>query len=89
MATITKRIEVCDVCRDVERPITHRFRVSVDSGRLRAFSLCEGDGLPLVQALAALSATAKDAPAHRPNKQVTLAEIEKVKIREVPAAFMT
>jgi len=90
MATITKRIEVCDVCRDVNRPVAHRFRVSVDSGRLRAWSLCEDDGLPLTKALAGLGSTrSSDMPTRRTNKQVTLAEIEKVKTREVPPAFMT
>ena len=90
MATITKRIEVCDVCRDVERPVAHRFRASMDSGKLRTYTLCEIDCAPLMQALASLGATAKDAPARRTNKQVTLAEIDKVKLREVPAAtFMS
>jgi hypothetical protein len=79
VATITKRIEVCDVCRDIERPILHRVRISMDAGKLRAYSLCEGDSLPLTNALAALGTPAAAAAPRRASRQVTLDQIEVVK----------
>lgn len=47
MATITKRIEVCEVCRDISKADLTRFRIAVGNGRLRTYALCAEDAKEL------------------------------------------
>lgn len=81
MASITRRIEVCDVCRDVDAPIAKHVRLADEGDRLRTVALCQKDlGLPILDLLRAL---AKGAPAPTPgrggSRKVTLEQIEEIK----------
>ena len=83
MAVITKRIEVCDVCRTVGEPVT-RVRVAFGAGRLHTYALCEEHGGPVRDLIGHLgSGTIASAPA-RSSKQVSLDEIESVKLARAP-----
>jgi len=83
VAVITKRIEVCDVCRTVDEPVT-RVRVAFGAGRLRTYALCEEHGGPVRDLIAHLgSGTIAPAPA-RSSRQVSLGEIESVKAARAP-----
>jgi len=83
VAVITKRIEVCDVCRTVGEPVT-RVRVAFGAGRLRTYALCEEHGGPVRELIGHLgSGTISSAPA-RSSKQVSLDEIESVKLARSP-----
>ena len=83
MAVITKRIEVCDVCRTIDEPVT-RVRVAFGAGRLRTYALCEKHGGPVRELIGHLgSGTIASAPA-RSSRQVSLGEIESVKLARAP-----
>ena len=83
MAVITKRIEVCDVCRTVDEPVT-RVRVAFGAGRLRTYALCEKHGGPVRELIGHLgSGTIAPSPA-RASRQVSLGEIESVKEARAP-----
>lgn len=79
MAAITQRIEVCDVCKDIERPVTH-YRLAPEGGRLRKLALCEEHGLPLTTLVSELHLWT--GPARRSSRQVTMEQIEVVKKRQ-------
>lgn len=78
MATVTRRIEVCDICREVDNPVVTHVRIAPENGRLRTYAFCAGDYQP-VQAV--LTAIAKATPATdgRRSKQVTMEQIEQIK----------
>jgi hypothetical protein len=81
MAVITKRIEVCDVCRDVDAVVVTRVRMAVGSGRLRTYALCERDMTPVVDLMKQLGVGAPDMPPRRASKQVSMDQIEGVKVQ--------
>ena len=89
MATITRHIVVCDVCRDIERPVTV-FRAAWASGRLRTYALCEEDGAPVRDLLSRMGAgEVPGAPARR-RRSVSMEQIEQVKAaREIPLLGFT
>ena len=89
MATITQRLEVCDVCRTVGLSVT-RVRVAVGEGRLRSYALCEKDGGPLLRLVSTLtgSDTAVGRPAPR-SRQVSMDQIEAVKTKRTPRKTST
>lgn len=80
MASITTKVEVCDVCRDIERPVRH-FRLAPDSGRLRTLALCSEHSEPLDALVLTLNLWTGRG---RPSKQVTMEQIEVVKRRGRP-----
>jgi hypothetical protein len=80
MATVTRRIEVCDVCRDVAKPIEERARIAVGDGRLRTYAFCKSDFMPLTRVLTAIAQAAPEPAGRRGgSKQVTMEDIETVK----------
>jgi hypothetical protein len=81
MVVITKRIEVCDVCRDLEAAVVTRLRCALGSGRLHTYALCEKDMAPVVDLMKRLGAGAPDAPPKRASKQVSMDQIEGVKVQ--------
>lgn len=76
MVAITQRVEVCDVCRKIDRPVRH-FRVAPEGGRLRKVALCEEHSEPIFSLVAQLKLWA-EAP-RRSSRQVTMDQIEEVK----------
>lgn len=76
MATITRRIVVCDVCRDVEKPVVKKARIALDGARLRTYSFCAEDFQPLGDLMADIGAPADG---RRSNRTVTMAQIESIK----------
>lgn len=80
MATVTRRIEVCDVCRDVAKPIEERARIAVGEGRLRTYAFCKGDIAPLSRILTAIAQAAPEPAGRRGgSKQVTMEDIDQIK----------
>lgn len=77
MAAITQRIEVCDVCKEIDRPIKH-YRLAPEGGRLRTLALCEEHRNP-VELL--ISSVALWTGSRRSSRQVTMEQIEEVKKR--------
>lgn len=79
MAAITQRIEVCDVCKNIERPVTH-YRLAPEGGRLRKLALCEEHMQPLTSLISVLNLWT--GPSRRNSRQVTMEQIEVVKKRQ-------
>ena len=85
MAVITKRIEVCDVCRTIDAPVT-RVRVAFGAARMRTYALCDTHGGPVKALLADLGAGTIARPPAKTSRRVSLEEIESVKdARSTPA----
>lgn len=78
MAAITQRIEVCDVCKDIERPVRH-YRLAPEGGRLRKLALCEEHEAPLAVMVSELKLWTGN---RRSSRQVTMEQIEEVKKRQ-------
>jgi hypothetical protein len=80
MATITRRVEVCDVCRDIDKPVVEHVRIAREGGRLRTYAFCKGDLKPLEGTLTDIMAVA---PVTRPrgSKQVTMEQIDQIKAK--------
>ena len=83
MATITKRIVVCDVCRNIEAPVV-AFRAAFGAGRLRTYSLCDVHSGPVKDLLSGLGSGAAVTSPARASRQVTLGQIETVKATRGP-----
>lgn len=82
MATVTRKIEVCDVCRELDRPIADRVRIARNGGRLRTYALCAPDLKPVERLLEAIAAAAPEALGKRGgSKQVTMEQIGEIKAR--------
>lgn len=80
MATVTRKIEVCDACRDVNKPVAEHVRMARDGGRLRTYAFCEGDLRPIQKILDAIAAAAPDSLGKRGgSKQVTMEQIGEIK----------
>lgn len=88
MATITKRIEVCDVCRDMGKTDLTRFRIAIGHGRLRTYALCGGDSKDLRAMLSSLGSGTTGTTPGRPSKMVTMAQIETVKATQASPDFI-
>jgi len=84
MATITKRIVVCDVCRSIDAPVTS-FRAAFGGGRLRTYALCDTHGTPVKELLSGLGGGATTTAPRRASKVLTLDQIESVKATRAPA----
>jgi hypothetical protein len=89
MAVITKRIEVCDICRDVDAVVVTRVRMAVASGRLRTYALCEKDMAPVMDLMKRLGVGAPDAPPKRASRQVSMDQIEGVKEQRATSTTKT
>lgn len=85
MVAITQRVEVCDICRDVNRPVKH-FRLAPESGRLRKLALCDEHSEPIKGLVEALSLWSEGS---RRSRQVTMEQIEQVKKTQKRAAKKT
>jgi len=83
VAVITKRIEVCDVCRRVGEPVT-RVRVAFGTGRLRTYALCEEHGGPVRELLGHLGAGTIAQPPARASKVLSMEELDAVKVARAP-----
>ena len=83
MVAITRRIVVCDVCRNIEAPVVP-FRAAFGAGRLRTYALCDTHGAPVKELLDGLGAGDVSGPV-RATRQVTLGQIESVKASRAPA----
>ena len=79
MAIITRRVEVCDVCRDIDVVVVTRVRMAVGPGRLRTYALCEKDMAPVMDLMKRLGVGVADTPPKRASRQVTMDQIEGVK----------
>ena len=84
MATITKRIVVCDVCRNIEAPTTS-FRAAFGAGRLRTYALCDTHGTPVKDLLTGLGSGAVTSQPARASRMVSMDQIETVKESRAPA----
>jgi hypothetical protein len=81
MVVITKRVEVCDVCRDVNVAVVTRVRMAVGPGRLRTYAFCEKDIASVLDLMRRLDVGADDMPHRRASKQVSMDQIEGVKVQ--------
>jgi hypothetical protein len=81
MATVTRRIEVCDVCRDVNKPVVTHARIAEDGGRLRTYAFCQGDYKPLSGVIEAIQRAEGEKLSGRRggSKQVTMEQIDQIK----------
>ena len=82
MVAITRRIVVCDVCRNIDAPVVP-FRAAFGAGRLRTYALCDTHGAPVKELLDGLGAGEATGPV-RATRQVTLGQIESVKASRAP-----
>lgn len=76
MVAITQRVEVCDICRKIDRPVKH-FRIAPEGGRLRKLALCDEHSEPIFQLVDQLKLWTE--AGKRSSRQVTMEEIEQVK----------
>jgi hypothetical protein len=81
MATVTRRIEVCDVCRELDRPVVTHVRIAPEGGRLRTFAFCSTDYKPVAGVIESIQAVegAKLSGRRGGSKQVTVDQIEQIK----------
>ena len=79
MASVTRRIEVCDTCRAVDRPIFKRVRMAPEGQRLRLVAFCEEDYKPMADMLRKLDETWPAMDGRRASRKVTLEQIETIK----------
>jgi hypothetical protein len=79
VASVTRRIEVCDTCRELDRPIVARIRIAPEGERLRTVAFCAVDYTPMETVLNGIKGTFPTHNGRRPNRKVTLAQIEEIK----------
>lgn len=80
MATVTRKIEVCDVCRELDRPVVDHVRMAREGGRLRTYAFCGPDLKAVEKLLDAIAATAPQSLGKRGgSKQVTMEQIGEIK----------
>jgi hypothetical protein len=79
VASVTRRIEVCDTCRELDRPIIARIRIAPEGERLRTVAFCAVDYAPMQAVLDGIKETFPTHNGRRPNRKVTLAQIEEIK----------
>lgn len=82
MATVTRRIEVCDVCRDVTKEVSAHARIAPEGGRLRTYAFCDRDYrqvASVLEAIAAADGLEVQSRRGRGSRQVTMEQIEQVK----------
>lgn len=81
MATVTRRIEVCDCHREFDRPIVARVRIAPDGERLRTVAFCEEGYSLMAQILEMIREKSTQTDGRRPNRKVTLDQIEEIKAK--------